>query len=103
MNSMQNGPDIPRVGIPDAVNKVLSVLSEGSRFSISDLARRTGLDRRTVDKVLEMILEVQRTLSIKKLTKKRIGRSYAVSLRERTKKAKDLISEAGKRLKRSRD
>ncbi|TFF91366.1 hypothetical protein EU545_04365 [Candidatus Thorarchaeota archaeon] len=100
---MQNGPDVSRVGIPDAVSKVLRVLSEGASFSVSELARKTGLNRRTVDKVLDMVLEVQKTLSFKKLTKKKFGRSYAVKLRERTRKAKEFISDAGKRLMRNGD
>ncbi len=100
---MQNGLDISRVGISDAMSMVLNVLSEGAALSISDLARKTGLDRRTVDKVIDMIIEVQHTLSFKKLTKRKLGRSYAVALRERTNRAKERISNAGKRLKRGRD
>ncbi len=100
---MQNGPDISRVGISDAMSMVLKVLSEGTALSISELARKTGLDRRTVDKVVDMLLEAQNALSFKKLTKRKLGRSYAVALRERTKKAKERISNAGKRLKRGRD
>ena len=49
-------PSIPRVGIPEAVTKIIEELRNGTTLSISGLAKKTGVDRRTVDKVVDMLV-----------------------------------------------
>jgi predicted regulator of amino acid metabolism with ACT domain len=61
---------------------IIAQLVKGVPMSISKLARKTGLDRRTVGKVLELLLKVQDTLFSYKLEIDRVGNTYVVKLRE---------------------
>ncbi|MFO7835505.1 MAG: hypothetical protein R6V83_02530 [Candidatus Thorarchaeota archaeon] len=99
MIQSENGSNGSRIGLPEAMDRVLDALSEDVSYSISKLSRKTGLDRRTVDKVIDIILEMQKTLRSKTLTKKRAGRSYVIQLRDRIKKAKERVSGLRKKSK----
>ncbi|MBD3157871.1 MAG: hypothetical protein GF309_03690 [Candidatus Lokiarchaeota archaeon] len=92
MIQSQNGNNESRIGLPEAMDRVLNTLSEGVSYSISKLSRKTGLDRRTVDKVIDILLDVQKTLKKKTLTKKKAGRSYAIKLRNGIEHAKERFS-----------
>ncbi|MBS3795055.1 MAG: hypothetical protein KGY80_09170 [Candidatus Thorarchaeota archaeon] len=92
MIQSQNGNNGSRIGLPEAMDRVLNALNEGVSYSISKLSRKTGLDRRTVDKVVDILLDVQKTLKSKTLTKKKAGRSYAIKLRNRIEHAKERLS-----------
>lgn len=71
-----------RIPLPDATMMIIAQLVKGVPMSISKLARKTGLDRRTVGKVLELLLKVQDTLFSYKLEIDRVGNTYVVKLRE---------------------
>jgi hypothetical protein len=91
---------IERVGLSDAVAMVIAELRKGPGLSISALSRRTGIDRRTVDKAVALIMDLQDTLGLAELTKAKIGRRYIIALKERTARAKEALSSAGRKLKR---
>jgi predicted transcriptional regulator len=87
-------PSIPRVGIPEAVTKIIEELRNGAGLSISGLAKKTGVDRRTVDKVVDMLVSVQDVLQALQIEKDRVGRSYVVRLQARTERARRLFKSA---------
>ncbi len=91
---------IPRVGIPEAVTKIIEELRNGTSLSISGLAKKTGVDRRTVDKVVDMLVSVQEVLNNVKIEKDRVGRSYVVRLQARTEQARRLFKSAKERVHR---
>jgi predicted transcriptional regulator len=93
-------PSIPRVGIPEAVTKVIEELRNGTTLSISGLAKKTGVDRRTVGKVVDMLVSVQDVLRTLQIEKDRIGRSYVVRLHARTEQARRLFKSARDRVHR---
>ncbi len=90
--------DALRIGLPEAINRVMDALKAAPSASISALARATGLDRRTVSKVIDIIMQIQKDLQNMEIAKIKRGRSYIVQLRKRTEKARDLITTMRKRL-----
>ena len=93
-------PSIPRVGIPEAVTKIIEELRNGTTLSISGLAKKTGVDRRTVDKVVDMLVSVQEVLTNLQIEKDRVGRSYVVRLQARREQARRLFKSAKERVRR---
>jgi chromosome segregation and condensation protein ScpB len=95
-----SSPPAERIGLPDAVMKIIAELKAGSGLSISTLSRRTGIDRRTVDKAISLIMELQETLRSREVTKDKIGRRYVVRLKETSARAREALSTASRKLKR---
>ncbi len=93
----------PRVGLPDAITRVLQALQEMSQSTISGLARATGLDRRTVAKVIEVLLQVQESMRGMELARVRSGRHYLIQLREQTERARQRFLSFRRRLWRSEE
>ncbi len=93
----------PRVGLPDAISRVLETLQRVPSTSVSGLARATGLDRRTVTKVLDVVLRIQDVLKDVEIARVRQGRSYVIQLRERTERARRLFSSLRRRMGRARE
>ncbi len=91
-----------RVSLPEAIQRVLSVLRETSTASIASLSRATGLDRRTVTKVIDVIMEVQSNLQNLELAKLKDGKRYIIRLQERTEQARALFDSVRRRLGRTR-
>lgn len=56
-----------RTSFPEAVKAILDTLEKGGDFSISGLAQATNLNRRTVQKAVALIEEVQRILLERRL------------------------------------
>jgi len=63
---------------------VLSALKDVPSASISGLARATGIDRRTVAKAIDLIVKVQDSLAIGKVVRRRVGKTWVISLSNRT-------------------
>ena len=87
-------PPVSRVGYPDAMRLVLNELSKGMPMSISGLSRKLNIDRRTISKVIDMLLEVQTVLTEKQIETERIGRRFIVRFQERTTRAREILSSA---------
>lgn len=98
--SANTPPPVERIGLPDAVTKIIAELRKGPGLSISAISRRTGIDRRTVDKAISLIMELQETLRSKEMTKDKIGRRYVVRLKGTSARAREAISSASRKLKR---
>lgn len=78
---MQTG-GTERTSFPEAVKTILDKLEErGDGISITRLARETGLNRRTVEKALVLLTEVQEAFLEKKLDVMKVDRTKIVRLR----------------------
>ncbi|MGQ9468654.1 MAG: hypothetical protein ACUVTD_02325 [Nitrososphaerales archaeon] len=73
------------VKVPEAVKKILNVLSGSEdNFTIASLSSSTGLNRRTVKKALEVILEAQKALERKKLSIEKLNRITMLRMEEKS-------------------
>lgn len=73
-----------RTSCPDAVKIVLDTLTHAQiPYSISHLSKETGLNRRTVKKTLDILLETQKSLKEKNLDITKIGQTTVIQLTER--------------------
>jgi len=82
------------------MTKIIEELRSGTSLSISGLAKKTGVDRRTVDKVVDMLVAVQDVLHTLQIEKDRVGRSYVVRLQARTEQARRFLKSARARVSR---
>lgn len=71
-----------RNSLPDATMMIIVQLIEGEPLSISKLAEKTGLDRRTVDKAINMLLQIQAPLRSYRLEMHRVGNTCVVRFNE---------------------
>ncbi len=85
-------PPRDRIGIPEAMSRVIELLLKGHALSISAISRATSLDRRTVGKVLDMLFDVQESLRGKEVMRDKLGNSYVVRLRQLTSDVGERIS-----------
>ena len=85
---------IPRVGIPEAISRVVSTLKQNKSLSISSLAEKTRIDRRTVSKVIDMLLDIQETLRSREIETERVGRRFMIRFKERTARARKILASA---------
>lgn len=74
----------PRVDLSLAMKAILQVLKDAPSMSIASIAQATGIDRRTVTKALDMILNVQETLSNRRVEKEKVGKMWVISLKKKT-------------------
>ena len=72
---------VERTSFPEAVKAVLSTLEKGEAFSVTHLSRETGLNRRTVEKVLSLLCEVQKSLQDKRLDIIKANKTKIVQLK----------------------
>jgi len=71
-----------RTGFPEAVKTILDALDKkGDGISVTSLARETNLNRRTVEKALNLLESVQEVLSDKKLDVTKVERTRIVRFR----------------------
>lgn len=87
----------PRVDLAKAMVAVLQALKEAPSLSITGISKATGIDRRTVAKAVDLILNVQRSLASQRMEKEKVGKRWVISLRKRT---SDFIGSAKKKVKR---
>ncbi|MFW9809442.1 MAG: hypothetical protein ACFFE6_08695 [Candidatus Thorarchaeota archaeon] len=87
----------PRVDLAKAMVAVLQALKEAPSLSIAGISKATGIDRRTVAKAVDLILNVQRSLASQRMEKEKVGKRWVISLRKRT---SDFIGSAKKKVKR---
>ncbi|NWG09172.1 MAG: hypothetical protein HXX80_02480 [Nitrososphaerales archaeon] len=74
-----------RTPFPEAIRKILDALSGSEENStITSLSLSTGLNRRTVEKALEVILEAQRVLERKKLSIGKLNRIKMLRMEEKS-------------------
>ena len=85
---------IVRVGIPEAMSRIIELLKQGRPMSIASLSKETRIDRRTVSKVIDMLLDVQDTLRSLEIQTDRLGRKFVIRFKERTAKAREILTSA---------
>ena len=83
--------DIQRIGLEEAIKRVMDVLKKGTPMYISRIAREANVDRRMVRKVVDILLEVQNTLQLVMLETERIGRKLVIHFQERVTQARDFL------------
>lgn len=83
-----------RIGIPEAMSRIIDVLKQGKPMSIAGLSKETNVDRRTVSKVIDMLLDVQETLRSLEIQTNRKGRQFIIRFKERTARALEILSSA---------
>jgi hypothetical protein len=72
-----------RTSCQEAVKIMLNTLKSGDPYSISQLSRETGLNRRTIKKSLEILTETQKQFLGKKLDVTRLGQTVMIQLSEK--------------------
>ena len=87
----------PRVDLANAMVAVLQVLKDAPSMSIAGISKATGIDRRTVKKVIDLILKVQKSLATQRIEKEKVGKTWVISLRKRT---SEIIGSARSKMKR---
>ena len=87
----------PRVDLANAMEAVLQVLKEAPSLSIAGISKATGIDRRTVAKAVDLIMSVQKTLMSQRMEKKKVGKTWVISLKKKT---SDIIDTAKSKMKR---
>ena len=81
---MSTPPTSPRVDFPQAIVEVLATLKEVPAISIAGLAKATGIDRRTVTKAIDLIMNVQDSLATAKIDRRKEGKMWVISRTNRT-------------------
>ena len=76
--------NMERTNLTEAVRIVLDTLKNGEPYSISRLSREAGLNRRTVEKALDILQETQKHFLEKKLDISRLGQARLIQLSERS-------------------
>lgn len=73
-----------RTSFPDAMTRVLNALEKGDSFTISNLSREAKLNRKTVEKVVDVLEDVQKHCSEKRIEILQINNMKIIRLTERT-------------------
>jgi len=74
-----------RTSFPEAIRKILDTLSKSEEnFTITSLSLSTGLNRRTVEKVLDVVLETQGVLEYKKLSVEKLNNIKMLRMEEKS-------------------
>ncbi len=85
-------PSSPKYFI--AMSKVIAELKNGNPMSIGALSRKLGIDRRTVGRVVDILLDVQETLSTQEIRTRRVGRRFVIEFKQRTNQAREILRSA---------
>ncbi|MFW9788187.1 MAG: hypothetical protein ACFFE2_10835 [Candidatus Thorarchaeota archaeon] len=68
----------------NAMIAVLQVLKEAPSMSIAGISKATGVDRRTVSKAVDLIMNVQKSLSTQRMEREKRGKMWVISLKKKT-------------------
>ena len=77
-----------------AMSKVIEELKSGVPMSIGALSNKLGIDRRTVGRIVDILLDVQETLSTQEIKTERKGRRFVIGFRQRTDQARHMLASA---------
>lgn len=77
-----------------AMSKVIEELKSGVPMSIGGLSAKLGIDRRTVGRIVDVLLDVQETLVTQEITTQRKGRRFVIGFRQRTDQARQMLASA---------
>ena len=77
-----------------AMSKVIEELKKGTPMSIGALSRKLGIDRRTVGRVVDILLDVQEALANQEISTHRVGRRFVIEFKQRTAQARNILKSA---------
>lgn len=77
-----------------AMSKVIEELKSGVPMSIGELSKKLGIDRRTVGRIVDILLDVQETLVSQEIKTRRVGRRFLISFNNRTAQARKILQSA---------
>lgn len=77
-----------------AMSKVIEELKTGSPMSIGALSKKLSIDRRTVGRIVDILLDVQETLTTQEIKTKRVGRRFVIEFNQRTANARKVLQSA---------
>ena len=77
-------PTNDRTGFETIVRGVLIELESGVDISIAKLSRKLGVDRRSVSKVIDLLLDIQSSLVSYQIETKKTGRAFLIRFSNRT-------------------
>ena len=77
-----------------AMSKVIEELKSGVPMSIGALSTKLGIDRRTVGRIVDILLDVQETLSTQEIKTERKGRRFVIGFKQRTDQARQMLASA---------
>ena len=77
-----------------AMSQVIEELKLGVPMSIGELSKKLGVDRRTVGRIVDILLDVQETLATQEINTKRVGRRFLISFNRRTAQARKILQSA---------
>lgn len=72
-----------RIGYLQALGFVIEELKNGIPMSISTLSHKLSIDRRTIGKVIDTLLEVQETLVNHEIQTTRTGKRFMIEFKKR--------------------
>ena len=81
-----------RIGYLQALGFVIEELKNGIPLSISLLSKKLNIDRRTIGKVIDALLEVQETLVNHEIRTTRIGKNFVIEFKKRANKVRNILS-----------
>ncbi|MBE0525680.1 hypothetical protein E4H12_02375 [Candidatus Thorarchaeota archaeon] len=77
-----------------AMSQVIEELKSGVPMSIGELSQKLGIDRRTVGRIVDILLDVQETLVTREIKTKRVGRRFLIEFNQRTAHARRVLQSA---------
>lgn len=83
-----------------AMSEVIEELKKGNPMSIGALSKKLGVDRRTIGRVVDILLDVQETLASQEIRTKRVGRRFVIQFKQRTTQARNLLKSANEVVRR---
>ena len=76
-------PSVERVGYIDAMARIIRELRNGVPLSIGELSQKLDIDRRTVGRVIDVLLDIQEAFNSQSITTEKRGRRFLVAFKER--------------------
>jgi hypothetical protein len=87
-------PTSDRTGFETIVRGVLDELESGVDMSIAKLSRKLGVDRRSVSKVIDLLLDIQSSLVSHQIETKKTGRAFIIRFNYRTRELTNSLKAA---------
>ena len=81
-----------RIGYLQALGFVIAELKKGVPMTISSLSQKLNIDRRTVGKVIDGLLEVQETLVDHEIKTTRTGKNFVIEFNKRANRLRKTLS-----------
>ena len=87
-------PTNDRTGFETIVRGVLDELESGVDMSIAKLSRKLEVDRRSVSKVIDLLLDIQSSLLSHQIETKKTGRAFLIKFNNRTRELTKSLKES---------